>query len=270
MSRTRILIDNFADAMIEGKRSGSFDIAQVNPDNFEEYYILFKPIAGIYRDQWQVIHMKTTYGSVNEYIFPKQSPLIKFLTNVYHTNISTNGSICLDILTDNTKWMPTYSFSQIILNIMLLYMEPNTSSPYNGKASCAYSDCRKVFNKAYVKNMSLADEEKLREACFEPYKTKADHYANNDLSKFAEWFPQIVNKEHTDEDGERRQGIVDSVLARRAATEQKKKDKESERKDKNAKSKKNRWAKYQKKTDTDIVQLPTKTELTTTDDLTSV
>jgi ubiquitin-protein ligase len=259
MSRIRTLLDNFADAMIEGKKSGVFDIAQVNPDNFEEYYILFKPLAGIYRDQWQVISMKTTYGRNSEYIFPKQAPLVKFLTNVYHTNISTNGSICLDILMDNGKWMPTYSFSQLILNILLLYMEPNTGSPFNGAASRTYADCRKSFLNAYVKGMPLIEEETLRDTCFEPYKTKADRYANSNLTEFAKWFPQVVNKKHNNEDDERRQSIVESVISRREAVNQKKKNKESDRKAKNEKNKKSRWAKYQKKIDSDDVPSTTKT-----------
>jgi ubiquitin-protein ligase len=268
MSRIRLLIDNFVDAMTEGKKSGSFDIAQVDPDNFEEYYILFKPLAGIYRDQWQIINMKTTYGSVDKYMYPNQAPLVKFLTKVFHTNISTSGSICLDILKDNTKWMPTYSFSQIILNIMLLYMEPNTGSPFNGMASCAYAKCRKVFKNARNKNTSLAEEEKLRDSCFEPYKIQSDRYANSDLSKFSKWFPQIVNKEHTTEDAERRRDIAESVAARRAAIERKKKDKESERKTKNSRSKINRWSKYQKKkTDSDDVQHTTKEKVSTSLDL---
>lgn len=246
MARIRLLIDNFVDAMLEGSKSGEFDIAQVSPENFEEYYIMFKPLAGNYRDQWQILHMKTTYGAGTNYVFPKQAPLIKFATKVLHTNISTGGSICLDILKDNTKWMPTYSFSMIILNIMLLYMEPNGMSPFNTDASRKYDACKRMFNSRKIRGMAFDEEEKLLIECFQPFKAAADAYASSDLTQFAKWFPQIVGKERTTEDQDQRTALIASVLDRRAKLAEKKKALAESRKAKMAKSKKNRWAKHQK------------------------
>lgn len=250
-ARTRMLIKNFISAKLAGKNNG-FDIAQVSEDSFEEYYILIKPKTGIYRDQWQVLHMKTKYGTGETYEYPINAPLVKFVTNVYHTNISSCGSICLDILKDKTKWMPTYDFEQIIYNIMLLYLQPNTSSPFNGQASKDYSDCRKEFNKHKNKNMSVQDEEELEEKCFQLYKDKADAFANSDLTKYAKWFPQIINQEHTDEYKDYIESMIFTIQkqeqAKKAREEAREKAKEEAReKDKDLTKKKNKWAKYQKK-----------------------
>lgn len=246
MARIRLLMENFVDAIVEGKKSGEFDIAQVSPDNFEEYYIMFKPITGNYCDQWQILHMKTSYGTGTKYVFPKQSPLIKFVTNVLHTNISTSGTICLDILKENNKWMPTYTFSHIILNIMLLYDTPNGNSPFNCEASRKYIECETLFKREKKTSMSLCAEELIRTECFKPFKAAADKYANSDLSKYAKWFPQIIGKSRTSEDLEQRDAIITSVQARQAAVAEKKKARDDARKSKQARIKKNRWAKYKK------------------------
>jgi ubiquitin-protein ligase len=238
--RALMLINNFISAKTAGKKAG-FDIAQVDEDSFEEYYILFKPNSGIYRDQSQIISMKTTYGSGVSYQYPFKAPLVKFLTKVHHTNISTEGSICLDILKDGTKWMPTYDFEQIIYNIMLLYMQPNTDSPFNGVASKEYSDCRKVFKSRMYKGIPLDEEDVLEIQCFEPYKQKADNYANSDLTKYAKWFPQIVGKTHSQEYNDNIQSMIDDIQIR-------KDKKEAAAKARNNKpNKKSRWSKYQKK-----------------------
>jgi ubiquitin-protein ligase len=239
--RALMLINNFISAKAAGKKAG-FDIAQVNEDSFEDYYILFKPNSGIYRDQLQIINMKTTYGSDTVYQYPFKAPLIKFLTKVYHTNISVGGSICLDILKDGNKWMPTYDFEQIIYNIMLLYMQPNTSSPFNAVASREYSECHKVFKSRTYKGIPLEDEDALEIQCFEPYKHRADNYANSDLTKYAKWFPQIVGKTHSQEYNDNIQSMIDDIQARKD-----KKDAASKARSDKPNNKKNRWSKYQKK-----------------------
>ena len=251
--RVRMLMDNFLSAKTEGKRSGAFDIAQISDDNFEEYYILFKPLAGIYRDQWQIIHMKTTFGSGTKYTYPLNAPLVKFITNVYHTNISTSGSICLDILKNNKVWMPSYDFSAIIQNIMLLYMEPNNSSPFNGAASRNYVDCERKYKSVKKKGMSIPDEEALWDECFSSFKATADAYASTDLSGYAKWFPQILGREHTAEHVEHIKNMYSIIEAQKIKIAEKK----AEREKKSASKKNKRWSKYQKKPNADEPTEPT-------------
>jgi ubiquitin-protein ligase len=241
--RMRMLLSNYISAKKEGVNEG-FDIQQITEDNFEHFYILFKPKSGLYKDQHQILEMKTVYGNGVSYKYPLHAPLIKFVTNVYHTNISKSGSICLDILKDKTKWMPTYDFAQIIYNIMLLYQEPNNSSPFNGEASRSYVDCEKVFNKLKHKHMSLEEEEKLKDKCFDTFKCKADTYAKkNNLKNFTKWFPQIEGKEHDPVELAQLESMYELVNK----TNKKKPVSVDDNVKDPKKPKKNKWAKYQKK-----------------------
>ena len=196
-SRMKMLLENYLNAKKDGLKEG-FDLKPVETDNYEHFYILFKPQAGIYRDQFHILEMKTKYGHGSEEItYPINTPYIKFNTNVLHTNISTGGAICLDILKDKSKWLPTYDFSSIIRNILMLFEQPNNLSPFNSDACKAYVECEKVFVSRKKKNMSLQEEEQLKEKCFEEFKKTADHYASKNTKEFetnyVKWFPQLLD-----------------------------------------------------------------------------
>lgn len=200
--RLKLLIKNYLNAKKDGKNEG-YDIKTVTEDNYEHYYILFKPVTGIYRDQYHVLEMKTKYGTDNDK-YPYNAPYITFRTSVYHTNISTGGAICLDILKDKSKWMPTYDYSSIIRNILLLFEEPNNASPFNGNASSDYVKCEKEYKAAISKKkLSLKELDDIKDDIFKSFKKKADDYTNSNkkiLKDFGEWFPVLRGDQMDDSD----------------------------------------------------------------------
>ena len=68
--------------------------------------------------------------------YPNKAPKVKFLTKMFHPNIYTDGSICLDIL--QHMWSPVYDVSSILTSIQSLLTDPNINSPANNTAAVMY------------------------------------------------------------------------------------------------------------------------------------
>lgn len=81
--------------------------------------------------------------------YPYSPPSMRFLTKVWHPNVYENGDLCISILHPPVedpssgempceRWNPTQNVRTILLSVISLLNEPNTSSPANVDASVMY------------------------------------------------------------------------------------------------------------------------------------
>lgn len=109
-------------------------------------YFYFKVVlrGGPYEGQVHIIEQKLVYGSDAEvYIYPKSAPKCKFLTSIWHANVSEEGSVCLDVLQD--AWSMTMFTVAVVKAIELLVASPNISNPNNKVAAKMMGDDKLAF-----------------------------------------------------------------------------------------------------------------------------
>jgi ubiquitin-conjugating enzyme E2 G1 len=77
--------------------------------------------------------------------YPNKPPSFKFIDNLFHPNIYTDGNVCISILHEgadvygyegiNERWNPSHSVNSIIMSIISMLNSPNFESPANVDAS---------------------------------------------------------------------------------------------------------------------------------------
>eukprot|EP01097_Dermamoeba_algensis_P004822 TRINITY_DN309_c0_g1_i2.p1 TRINITY_DN309_c0_g1~~TRINITY_DN309_c0_g1_i2.p1 ORF type:complete len:159 (+),score=12.76 TRINITY_DN309_c0_g1_i2:73-549(+) len=77
--------------------------------------------------------------------YPDKPPKVRFTTEMFHPNIYSDGSLCLDIIQD--KWSPIYSVSTILTSIQSLLTDPNPASPANPEAAQLFMKDKKEYKK---------------------------------------------------------------------------------------------------------------------------
>jgi len=77
--------------------------------------------------------------------YPNKAPVVKFLSKMFHPNVYSDGSICLDIL--QNQWSPIYDIAAILTSIQSLLCDPNPNSPANSEAARLFQENKREYNR---------------------------------------------------------------------------------------------------------------------------
>ena len=71
--------------------------------------------------------------------YPFQAPSVRFITDIFHPNISPAGILPLD------NWTPALDVTELLSNIQCMLSEPNLGSVMNHEAARLYMEDRREY-----------------------------------------------------------------------------------------------------------------------------
>ncbi|CAO0792821.1 unnamed protein product [Mucor circinelloides] len=90
------------------------------------------------------MHYEANTDRITQENHPFAPPNIKFITKVYHPNVSSQtGAICLDVLKSN--WSPAMTLRITLMSIQALLDAPDASSPQDFQVAKVYTSDKPAF-----------------------------------------------------------------------------------------------------------------------------
>eukprot|EP00276_Gloeochaete_wittrockiana_P014365 CAMPEP_0184353022 /NCGR_PEP_ID=MMETSP1089-20130417/73598_1 /TAXON_ID=38269 ORGANISM="Gloeochaete wittrockiana, Strain SAG46.84" /NCGR_SAMPLE_ID=MMETSP1089 /ASSEMBLY_ACC=CAM_ASM_000445 /LENGTH=160 /DNA_ID=CAMNT_0026688079 /DNA_START=48 /DNA_END=530 /DNA_ORIENTATION=+ len=119
------------------------DGISASPANEENLFNWNATIIGPEGTPWEggIFCLKMKYP--NDY--PDKPPKVQFTTHMFHPNVFSDGTLCLDIIQAN--WSPIYTASTILTSIQSLLNDPNPLSPANPEAGQLFTNNPAAYNK---------------------------------------------------------------------------------------------------------------------------
>eukprot|EP01112_Ceratiomyxa_fruticulosa_P020994 TRINITY_DN7299_c0_g1_i1.p1 TRINITY_DN7299_c0_g1~~TRINITY_DN7299_c0_g1_i1.p1 ORF type:complete len:378 (-),score=119.59 TRINITY_DN7299_c0_g1_i1:118-1251(-) len=146
--------------------------------------------------------------------YPMLPPTLQFISEFWHPNVHTNGKVCISILHPpgeddmsgeraGERWLPTQTVSSIMLSVISLLNDPNTSSPANVDASVEWRKDRPKYRARCQQLIAKANAEKPAHVVIPHPDTNVEEHQRH-VEKM-----KILNKEfsiddfaYEDEDGQ--------------------------------------------------------------------
>merc|ERR1719251_121019 len=97
--------------------------------------------------------------------YPFEPPKMKFMTKVWHPNVSSQtGAICLDIL--KNEWSPALTIRTALLSLQALLSTPEPDDPQDAEVAKQYIRQRPAFvekAKEWTKNYASRPDKSVRD-----------------------------------------------------------------------------------------------------------
>uniref|UniRef100_A0A0N4ZFE8 E2 ubiquitin-conjugating enzyme n=1 Tax=Parastrongyloides trichosuri TaxID=131310 RepID=A0A0N4ZFE8_PARTI len=102
--------------------------------------------------------------------YPQRPPKMRFVSEMWHPNISKNGSVCISILHEpgddhfgyerpEERWLPVHTVETILLSVISILADPNSESPANVDAAKEFINNYDEFKKKVAQCVRKSQEE---------------------------------------------------------------------------------------------------------------
>eukprot|EP00899_Mesostigma_viride_P003559 jgi/Mesvir1/13203/Mv06162-RA.1 len=102
-----------------------------SPASEDNLFVWSATIFGPDETPWEggVFSLRMTFSPQ----YPEKPPRIRFTSDVFHPNVYSDGTLCMDIIQD--AWSPCHDVCTILTSIQSLLTDPNPASPANPEAA---------------------------------------------------------------------------------------------------------------------------------------
>lgn len=155
----------------EAAAEPGFKIAFVKPDHYDSFYVKMDVEGGYYAGITIIFEL-----SMKKY--PLGPPHFKVLTpEMWHPNVSKLGTVCVDFLYDETKWVKEYTIVSMFQAFKLLLVDANCDGGHhNAIASALWRDCLKTKDfKPYIAAVK-ANTGKYNDSYEKYFKPESEHF----------------------------------------------------------------------------------------------
>lgn len=101
--------------------------------------------------------------------FPQRPPKMRFISEIWHPNIHSNGDVCISILHEpgedqygyekaNERWLPVHTVETILISVISMLSDPNDNSPANVDAAKQWREDIKGFKKRVTECVRKSQE----------------------------------------------------------------------------------------------------------------
>ena len=88
-----------------------------------------------------VFSLRMTFGEQ----YPEKPPRVRFTSEVFHPNVYSDGTLCMDIIQD--QWSPIHNVCTLLTSIQSLLTDPNPASPANPEAAQLFTEDVTQYNR---------------------------------------------------------------------------------------------------------------------------